>query len=296
MPRFSVIIACVSGLPSIGECLAALEKSRARSDVEIVVIDRTGDETSAFIEERFPGVKLIRVAEKVGIPEMRAIGMREAVGDFLVVTEDHCLASENWFDEIGRAHSAGYPVAGGAVENASTKRQVDWAAFLCEYSSFISPVPDGEVEFLAGNNVSYERSVIAMLDDALLKNFWEYFLQAELKKRNVKFVSSPNITIDHKKEFGFLYFLGQRFHYSRSFAAMRRRRTDVPRQLLYLAYTPFVPIHQSWRIFRNVMSKKRHRKELLLSFPILAMFLLSYAAGELAGQLLGAGKSLSKVE
>lgn len=296
MPGFSVIIASVNGLPSIGECLAALEKSRAGFDVEIVVVDRTGDATSKFIEDRFPDVKLVRVAEGVGIPEMRAIGMRQATGNFLVVTEDHCIPPEKWFDEFSRAHNAGYPVAGGAVENACTKRLVDWAAYLCEYSNFISPVPDGEVEFLAGNNVSYERSVIAMLDDALLKNFWEYFLQAELKKRNVKFVSSPNITIDHKKEFDFLYFMQQRFHYSRSFAAMRRRRSNALQQILCLAYTPVLPIHQSWRIIRNVMSKKRHRKELLLSFPILAMFLLSYAAGELAGQLLGAGKSLSKVE
>jgi GT2 family glycosyltransferase len=296
VPKFSVIIASVNGLPTIAECLTALDERQGDFEVEVIVVDATTDGTADYIRTNFPQVKLLKLAERPGIPEMRAVGMREATGDFLVVTEDHCIAPANWFAEFAKGHAAGYAVVGGAVENASVARLVDWAVFLCEYSSFMPPISAGEVEFLAGNNVSYRRTVIEQIDESVKNDFWEYFLQAEMRKKDIRFLSAPSILVNHKKEFGFFYFLSQRFHYSRSFAAMRRKKSTLRQQFIYLAYTPFAPFHLLGRVINNVWQKKRHRKVLLLSFPLLAAFMCSYAAGELAGQLFGSGNSLAKVE
>ncbi len=296
MPKFSVIIASVNGLPFIADCLASLEKQRGDIEAEIVVVDSTDEKTREHIASNFPAVRLIELEGRPGIPEMRSIGIKAATGDYLVITEDHCIAPENWLKEISRAHMAGYAVVGGGVENGSCSRLVDWAVFLCEYSSFMPPIEAGEVEFLAGNNVSYSRAAIARVDEHVRNDFWEYFLQAELKQQGVKFLSVPAVEIIHKKEFGFFYFLAQRFHYSRSFAAMRRKRSTVSRQLIYLAYMPVSVFHLTWRIVTNVRRKRKYRKELFLSFPFLAMFMCSYAFGELVGQLFGSGNSLAKVE
>jgi len=296
VPKFSIIIASVNGLPFIAKCLASLENQSGDFEAEIVVVDSTDEETRKHITSKFPLVKLIELEGRPGIPEMRAIGMRAASGDYLVITEDHCIAPANWLEEISRAHMAGYAVVGGGVENGSCSRLVDWAVFLCEYSSFMPPIESGEVDFVAGNNVSYSRAAIARVDENVRNDFWEYFLQAELKQQGVKFLSVPAVEIIHKKEFGFFYFLAQRFHYSRSFAAMRRKRSTVSRQLIYLAYLPVSVFHLTWRIVTNVRRKRRYRRELLLSFPFLAMFMCSYAFGELVGQLFGPGDSLAKVE
>jgi GT2 family glycosyltransferase len=296
VPKFSIIIASVNGLPCIGECLASLEVQRGDIEAEIIVVDSTDEKTREHIASRFPMVRLIELDGRPGIPEMRAIGMQAAGGDYLVITEDHCIAPKNWLEEISRAHTAGYAVVGGGVENGSCSRLVDWAVFLCEYSSFMPPIEAGEVDFLAGNNVSYSRAAIARVDENVRNDFWEYFLQAELKQQGVKFLSVPAVEIIHKKEFGFFYFLAQRFHYSRSFAAMRRKRSTFPRQLMYLAYLPLSVFHLTWRIITNVRRKRKHQRELLLSFPFLAMFMCSYAFGELVGQLFGSGNSLAKVE
>ena len=296
MPKFSIIIASVNGFPFIHECLASLEDQRGNFEAEIIVVDSTDEKTREQIVRKFPTVKLIELEGRPGIPEMRAIGMQAGSGDYLVITEDHCIVPRNWLEEINRAHMAGYAVVGGGVENGSCSRLVDWAVFLCEYSNFMPPVEAGEVEFLAGNNVSYSRSVISQVDEQVRTDFWEYFLQAELKRQGVKFLSVPAVEIIHKKEFGFFYFLAQRFHYSRSFAAMRRKRSTVSRQLIYLAYMPVSVFHLTWRIITNVRRKGKHQRELLLSFPFLAMFMCSYAFGELVGQLFGSGNSLAKVE
>ncbi len=158
------------------------------------------------------------------------------------------------------------------------------------------PIAAGETAFVAGNNVSYKRTAIEKISDDIKTNYWEYFLQAELRRMNINFFAVPSLIVSHKKEFGFFYFLSQRFHYSRSFAAMRRRKSSVSKQIIYLLYAPVAPFHLTWRIVQNVRRKNRNRRELLLAFPMLFVFMVSYACGEFVGQLFGAGNSLGKVE
>ena len=296
MPQLSVIIASINGLPTIGECLAALQNQKGTIEAEIIVVDFTLDETRDFIQRNYPQVKLIKLPARLGIPEMRAIGMQQASGEYLIVTEDHCIAPENWFAEIVKAHASGYQVVGGTVENASRTRLVDWAVFFCEYSSLMPPIARGETQFVAGNNASYDRRLLEQIDESTKSDYWEYFLQTELKQRGIKFLSAPEILVNHQKEFGFFYFLAQRFYYSRSFAAMRRQKSSLSKQIIYLLYMPVLPFHLTARIVGNVLRKKRNQRELWLSLPMLLIFMLSYAAGEFVGQLFGAGDSLLKVE
>lgn len=296
MPKFSVIIPSVNGLPTIAECLRALKRQKGDVDFEIIVVDRTQDKTPAYIRLNFPEVKLIELDKPLGIPQMRALAMTLARGRYLAIIEDHCIVPENWLEEIAKAHEFGYEVIGGAIENGSTRRLIDWAVFLCEYSSFMPPISSGETDFVTGNNTSYKSSVMEKIDETVKKHYWEYFLQEEIREKGIKLINVPAIVVSHKKEFGFFYFLTQRFHYSRSFAAMRKRKSSVSKQIVFLFYVPFLPVHQTWRIAANVWRKKRNYREFLLSLPLLLIFMSSYALGEFTGYLFGSGRSLQKVE
>ena len=295
-PLISVIIASVNGLPSIDECLTALHRQKGNIKSEIIVVDCCRDGTADHIREKFPEVQLIHLPERLGIPELRAMGMSRAKGEYIAVTEDHCMAPENWYEEIQKAHASGYAAVGGTVVNGSVNRIVDWAVYLCEYSHVMPPIPSGEVDGIAGNNASYRREVLEKVDDSIKKNYWEFFLHEELRKNGVRFLSVPTLRINHKKEFGILYFLKQRYNYSRSFAGMRRKRESIAGRIKYLLASPILPILLLWRIARQVFQKGRHQREFFLSLPLLALFMVSYAAGEFIGYLLGPGASLAKVE
>ncbi len=294
--KISIVTVSVDGSPSIDECLRALERQQGNTDAEIIVVSCCKDSTAEYIRKNFPCVKLLQLSERLSIPELRATGMSYATGDIIVITEDCCIAQENWFQEIIKAHELGYGAVGGAIENESADRIVNWAAYLCEYSHSMLPIPHGEVDGIAGNNASYRREALNKVNEFVKKNCWEFFLHEELKKLGVKFLSMPTIVVSKKKEFGFLYFLTQRFHYSRSFADMRRRRVSLPKRILYVFFSPFLPLLMMWRITQEVFRKRRRRKEFLLSLPLMTVFLLSYALGEFIGYLLGPGKSLVKVE
>jgi len=296
MPKISVVIASVNGLPWIDPCLAALEEQRRAFDAEVIVVDCCRNGTAEHIRRNFPEVRLLHFSERLGIPELRAIGMSHASGDIIAIIKDHCIVSDNWLGEILREHKLGYLAVGGAIENGATSRITDWAVYFCEYSWTMLPLPHGEVDAITGANVSYKREALDLVTQSIKRDYWEYFLQEELRKAGVKFLSAPAIVAQHKKEFGYVYFLSQRFHYSRSFAAMRRTRISTARRLYYVLSTPLLPGLVMWRIGQQVFRKKRHYKEFLLALPLLLTFLVSYAVGEFVGYLFGPGRSLIKVE
>lgn len=295
-PQISVVIASVNGLPTISECLSALEGQKGDIPSEVIVVDCCKDGTAEHIKSNFPNVKLISLAERLGIPELRMMGISHAIGEYIAITEDHCIAPDNWFQEIMKAHDLGYEAVGGAVENVCVERILDWAVYLCEYSHVMLPVPRGEVDGIPGNNASIKKALLDKVDETIKKNYWEYFLHEELRKSGVRFFSTPDIVINHKKEFGFLYFLSQRFHYSRSFAGMRRSKLSGFRRLLCVLFSPLLPFLLLFRMGRQVFKKKRHRVVFIKSFPIQAVFMVSYTLGEFVGYLLGPGNSLVKVE
>jgi GT2 family glycosyltransferase len=292
----SVVIACVNRLPFIHECLTALEQERKGFKVEILVFCCCQDGTATHVAKHFPDVTLVHFPRRLGIPELRAIGMERATGDIISIIEDHCIVQDGWFREILAAHDKGYQAVGGTVINGSVDRLIDWAVFLCEYSGVMPPIPDGEVAGITGNNVSYRKAILDRVDASLKKECWEFFLHQELSKQGVTFLSAPSIIVSHKKEFGFWYFMAQRYYYSRSFAGMRRKRLSLAVRVVYCCASLVLPGLMLWRMTSQVLDKQQHVGTFVRSLPLQAAFMVSYAAGEFVGYLLGSGDSLVKVE
>ena len=295
-PQISVVVANVNGLPSIAECLEALHHQEGDVTSEIIVADCCSDGSSELIRRQYPEVVLIEVDERLGIPELRAIGVERARGAFIAVIEDHCMVRPNWFREIEQAMGEGYDVVGGPIENGAADRLVDRAVFLTEYSDMMLPMEGGEAAGVAGNNVAYRREAFDKVGAATLRNDWEYFVQQEMKAGGARFLRVPSMVLDHKKEFGFLYFMSQRFHYSRSFAGMRRRRVSAAKRFVYAFGSPLLMPLMLYRIGTQVRKKGREQGAFLASLPMLVPFMASYAAGEFVGYLFGSGHSLEKVE
>jgi glycosyltransferase involved in cell wall biosynthesis len=291
----SVVIASVNGLPSIQECLEALTRQDSVVSAEILVADRCGESVRSFIASRFPSVRVLASEAGTSIPALRATAMAQAKGRLVAVIEDHCLVRPDWFRMIER-HADTRGVVGGAVENGSVARTTDWAAFFCEYARFMPPIPRGDVPCVTGNNTVYGRDVLDLLGPALYDEVWESFLHERMRRLGVRFLSEPDLVVVHKKEFGFRYFLSQRYHYSRSFAGMRMAKAPAWRRLAYAAATPALPLVLLARTISIVAAKGGLGARFLSTLPALAAFFVSWAWGETVGALLGPGRSLARVE
>jgi glycosyltransferase involved in cell wall biosynthesis len=298
MPFLSVVIASVSGSPSIVECLGALMNQAGQISCEILVIDRCGEPTREEIRRRIPRpeIKVISIEGKPSIPRLRAIGIGKVKGRLVAILEDHCIVPPTWFETIARAYAAGHQVIGGPVENGAIDRIVDWAVYFCEYSRFMAPLPRGRTPEIAGNCAIYCRDVLERLGDKLQEEVWEGFLHQKLKEMGIEFYCDPDLVVCHKKEFGFGYFMSQRYHYSRSFASMRMKGVFWPGRLAYAFATPLLPPLLFARMVSSIWRKKRHLTKFALATPFILSFLISWAFGEAVGALFGPGRSLERVD
>jgi glycosyltransferase involved in cell wall biosynthesis len=292
-PELSVVIASVNGFPYLGECLESLERTAPQA--EVIVADWTDDSTRQRVRANWPNVRLLSFDEPTALPELRAAGIAAARAPYVALIEDHCVVFNGWADGLVDAQRAGHSVVGGAIRNGARRRFRDWAAFFCEYSEHMEPMPAGTVDSLPGMNVAYDREAISAMRPLLEQGRWESWLHPHLRESGFAFHCDPRVTIEHAKTFGFREFASQRYHYSRSHSGMLNEQLGTRRRLLYTLGSPaLVPLLYS-RIARNVFRKRRNRREFLLASPLVLVYLAIWSFGEAVGYALGGGRSILRV-
>jgi hypothetical protein len=291
-PELSVVVASVNGLPYLARCLEALQERAP--EAEVVVADWTDEPTRALVRERWPQVRLLSFERPMAVPELRAAGIAEARAPYVAVIEDHCVVQPGWSAAVLRGHRAGHAVVGGEIINVVTGRLRDWAAFYCEYSEHMDPLPAGPTPSLPGMNVSYDRAALAAMAPLLAEGRWETWLHPHLEREGFAFHVAEGMVLGHDKDFGFREFASQRWHYARSHAGIRNPELGA-RRLIYAAGSPLIVPLMLKRIVRNVRAKPRHRRRFAQATPLVVVYLGVWAAGEAVGYLLGGGRSLLKV-
>lgn len=292
MSALSVVVPSVNGLPWIEGCLQALSIQQPR--VEAIVVEATGAAARELVRQRFPEVLLIERDGPVSVPELRAAGIAAASSQRVAVIEDHVFVRPGWAAALVAAHDAGADVAGGGVENLTTDRLRDWAAFFCEYAGAMAPLPNGEVDALPGMNVSYSRGAIEAMAPLLDEQRWETWIHPHLRRAGMRFVAAPGATVDHAKGFGVREFAGQRWYYSRAHAGERNAQLG-PRRWLYAAGSPLLLPLLYVRLARAVIGKRRHLGRFAAATPLVLVYLAVWAAGEAVGYALGGGQSILRV-
>ena len=296
----SVVVPSVNGLDDLSRTLAALEAEESGLALETIVVDRLGDAVRDAVRARFPGVRIVAAAADASIPAMRGLAFDLARGEYVAVIEDHVIVPPRWAHDLVSAlreaeQTCTPVVVGGAVENAATERVVDWAAFLCEYSHCLPPLPAGPTTWLTGNNVLYPRVLLDLYRVHGTDDQWEDQLHARMRAGGVTLLCCPGVIVSHRKHYTVREYLSQRFLYSRSYAGARWHGVTPARRALLGAASLALPAVLLSRIVTRVASKRRHVAPLLRGLPLIALFVLAWAAGEVAGAWFGAGNSLRKV-
>jgi glycosyltransferase involved in cell wall biosynthesis len=291
----SVVVPSVNGIADLDGTLEALLAQGDPDSLEIIVVDRLGEDVREHVRKKFPQARVIPVAASTTIPEMRAAGFAACTGDAVAVIEDHVHVPKGWANALLTAMNGTRRVVGGSVENAATGRLSDWAAFLCEYSHCINPLPGGQVTWLTGNNVVYPRALLHEFQEVIAEGAWENRLHDAMRDAGVALVCHPEIVVGHKKHFSVAEYLGQRYLYARSYAGARVRGRPMAARMAYAGAALALPPVLLWRTIARVVSKRRHLDQLVKSLPLLALFVCAWAAGEVVGYARGAGDSLSRV-
>jgi Glycosyl transferase family 2 len=304
VPRvvFSIVIGRVSTEDSrrILETLDALRAQQGSLAYEVIIADRQLDTITELLCNEYPEACVLRCAAETSLPELRTLAFERARGDYIVITEDHCVPPDNWLASIFEAFRVapeGTVAVGGAIENGVCDTALDWATFLCEYAAYVPPIQSGPARALPGMNVAYRRSAIAELDrTVLLRGFWETTVHPLLAQMGFIFYLSNEMRILHKKKFSFRLFARQRFLYSRYYAGLRFADTQLAARWAMCALTLALPPLLLVRTLGNLMNKKRLLPQLARALPLMIAFVLIGTWGEVVGYSRGPGDALSRIE
>jgi len=301
-PEFSILIGLVSTEDSdrILEAIESLRKQEGSHTYEVIIADRRHDEISRRLDADYPEVQRIACPPQMSLPELRTLALEQAGGTYVIVTEDHNVPSGNWFASMAQAFDEapeGTVAVGGCVENGVYDTPLDWATFLCEYSYFLDPVDEGETNILPGMNVAYHHSIFDDLDRTYLTSgFWETTVHPLLLEKGFKLYSTNKIRLHHCKRFSFGLFARQRFIYSRYYAGLRFTRGQYLKRLMACIATVLLPPLLLYRSIKQIRVKNRLASEFRSAIPILIVFYVIWAYGEMVGYILGSGDALARIE
>ena len=147
------------------------------------------------------------------------------------------------------------------------------------------PFPAERSLEIAADNASYKRWALDRCQAIRQNGFWEPAVHARLRKEGEALWRTPSIVVHHKKSFSLFGFLRQRFWHGRQFGSGRAANLTHPGRMLHIILSPLIPGAYLSRIIREVGSKRRHLKKFFSSFPIMLLFLGSWALGEFSGYL-----------
>ncbi len=125
MTSLSVIIISLNEGESLRRTVDNLRDTQPQQTEIIVVDDGSTDGSVSFLIDGYPGVTLLRPAERLGVARARNFGARHAKGDVLVFSDAHVLTPEGWsgplLDLLARPETGAVAPAIGMMQSAAAE-------------------------------------------------------------------------------------------------------------------------------------------------------------------------------
>lgn len=286
-PVLSVIVTSTAPLYDVPACLKMLVQSRGTRQVEIILVYAADRELPDAMAAACTDVRLIRLPQEASVPQLLGTAIARARGEILAITDATCAIDAHWISATLTAHAASHPVIGGAVEPDGLSSLVDWAGYFCDYGPFMFPLAPGLVRHVPGINISLKRSALSKGREFVEGEFWKAYWCRHLQAKGFPLHIEPSMLVFYRRSFSFWAFLRTRFHHGRCFAGMRRAQLARWEHFIYVLGSPLLPILFCARFLRALLPKRRHVRQLVLSFPIVVLAMVGWAFGEFCGYLSG---------
>ena len=296
-PELTVVVGLISGKKDdLGRCLAALACQENPPSFEVVVPydDPCADVRSLAAEHT--AVRFIRAegldtaaarrgASREHHDSLRTIGLKNARGRIVALTEDHAVASPTWcadmvwlLDERPRAAAVG-----GAVD-CRNDSIFSWAVYWCDFGRYQSPLREGPAPFVSDSNVAYRKDALEAIRSSWENDYHETIVHDALTRAGRELLLTPKSRVwQARGRLPILKSLVERFVWARSYAGTRVAAAPLARRLFLAAASFVLPLVLTWRIAKGVLERRILDRRFVLALP--AIFLLQgfWAFGEFVG-------------
>lgn len=227
MIQVSVVIPSYRARNTIQQCLNALMvQTLPRDSYEVIMIDSSDDGTDVFVQENFPSVKLTHLNEKTLPGEARNLGVKQALGEWIVFIDADCIARPNLLEGmVEKLSGSEYAGVGGAVQNGTPKSVAGWVEYILSFKEFTPKAPSRVTEHIPTCNLCLRREIF---------NRYGYFptdffpgedavYNWKLAQAGERFLFDPGLVVSHLNRTGFFQVFSHQYKYGKAFAITRSR-------------------------------------------------------------------------
>jgi hypothetical protein len=102
--RVSIIIINWNGQNWLKQCLSSILGQNLDEPFEVLLVDNGSvDSSVSYVHESFPKVKVIELDRNYGFAEGNNVGVRNAVGDYLIFVNNDTRAEKEWLKNLVQA-------------------------------------------------------------------------------------------------------------------------------------------------------------------------------------------------
>lgn len=268
----SVVVPAHQGQRTIADCLASIERATLGRQREIIVVDSSSDATPEIVQQRFPGVLLVRRAAPLSAGQARNVGAGLARGRLIFFADQDCVVPDDWVARLeAYFQDAAVHAAGGAVAIRNMYSASGCALYFLE---FLYHFPENgparcDANFLVGCNSAYRAEVIRAVrfPDQTLGE--DVIFTQRLREHGFHTVYDARIQVLHQNKQGWRRFFAYNRKMGRASAAyhalLQRRWAG-----LFLRYPILVFAAPVVILPAIALSLLRSRPSYLLRFLLLA--------------------------
>ena len=279
----SVVLASCRSAELVAQAVASLLPQCREAGAPLIVARSTAlADADAVLE----GCRVVWCSPGATIPEIRGAGLAAATGDWVLLTEDNCVARSDWVKRLCAGFEAEVAVVGGTMGNAHPDRPIDAGAYFAEYGYFgpsRSAPGGGASPFVTGANVAYSRSVAGDAAVWASAGDWEGVIHHRLAARGARFALVSDAMVDQNLHYQFGSFCVDRFEHASGYAKVRSEGWGTGKRLVMACATPLLPPFMTWRAWRN--AGRPNLGGFLKALPFTLAFFTAWATGEASGYL-----------
>ncbi|MCP4358089.1 MAG: glycosyltransferase family 2 protein [Chloroflexi bacterium] len=293
----TVVIILLQGREKLTRCLNTLANQEAAPIIDIIVPFDDSYPDVVSLESDFPAVQFISVPGQHTYAELRTVGVKQANGRIVAITEDHCIPAPQWAAEIMKAHEREVTAVGGPVDKATPDSALNWSLYFADYVRYANPMPAGETHHLTDCNVTYKLDKLQTIASVWQDEFHEPEVHGAIEAQAGKLWFSPGVLVEQQRSITLGDAVRDRYTFGRLFGGRRAMTASLGQRLAYLLISLLLPLLLILRIAQNVFGKGRYKSEFFRSLLHIILLSFMWALGEFIGYLTGnAGEALTPDE
>jgi hypothetical protein len=287
-PRLSILLPAKLGYDSVRAAVETWDAQTARADIEILILcpEHLGP-TAAQAARLKPGQRVVMTGS-ADLHAMRAIGIGESAGEYVVLAEDHCLPDPDCAAALLTRLDEGWDGVGPALRPGVRSTCWSEGSFLIGYGEWMEPAVTGPTDVLCGWNGTVRTTLLRDIADELAGLMRVgAFAMARIRRQGGRFFLENRARMRHFDPPGCgreLYLL---FVVGLGFGAMRTRGWSTPARWLYPLAAPaiaFLHWKRAFTHYRRAGTAAGLRPRALAAAGVLAA---AWAVGEAVGAVLG---------